>query len=84
MPSFILFYVQITIVFQLICLFIPIKYKEKLKLVLRCISFVIVAIATVFFVKDFNTLDGFSIFLFVALSAMNIIMSFSNKFTIKK
>lgn len=84
MTGFILFYVQITMVFQIVCLFIPIKTKDKFRLLLRCLALAIVAIATFFFVRDFQSLDGFSIFLFVALSAMNIVMSFNNKLTLKK
>lgn len=84
MTGFILFYVQITMVFQIVCLFITIKIKDKFRLLLRCLALIIVTVATFFFVRDFHSLDGFSIFLFVALSAMNIVMSFNNKLTIKK
>lgn len=84
MSSFIIFYIQLTIAFQAVCLFIPIWFKEKLKLVFRFTSIAIVITATFFFIKNFNSLDGFSIFLFVALSAMNIILSYHNKFTITK
>lgn len=84
MSSFIIFYIQLTIAFQAVCLFIPIRLKEKFKLIFRFTSIAIVLTATFFFIKNFNSLDGFSIFLFVALSAMNIILNYHNKFTITK
>lgn len=77
--GFVITYVQVSITFQLIHLLLPAKFKT----ILKAFAVIIVAIACVFFIKDFSSLDGYSISLFVAFSVMNLITVFSTKFNLR-